>query len=211
MSWRVARSLDNLLDEVNTAAPNRSKASDGSIGDPAHAARVSDHNPNPAGVVRARDYTHDPAGGLDCNLLAAFLADLLGEHPALASGAYIIWNNQIISRDRIDEGWRPYSGSNPHTKHLHLSVATAASGYDSAAPWGWGTEGDDMSQYAEQLDRIEKKLTDLAVAEATRAKDQRKAIRQQAEAIRKRLRQDAVTVDDIATDVDTLIDMVADE
>lgn len=144
MSWRVARSLDTLLDEINERAPERSKISDGSIGDPAHSSRVSDHNPNAAGVVRARDYTHDPAGGLDCNDLARFLADLLGEHPALSSGAYVIWNRRIISRDRITEGWRPYTGSNPHDHHLHLSVATAATGYDSTASWGWLTEGDDM-------------------------------------------------------------------
>ncbi|WP_377324770.1 hypothetical protein ACFJIY_07705 [Pimelobacter simplex] len=137
MTWRTAHSLDVVLAEINAHAPNRSKISDGSIGDTAHSARTSDHNPNKAGVVRARDFTHDPHGGLDCNVLAARLADMLraGTHPALGSGAYIIWNRTILSRDRIAEGWRPYSGTNPHTKHLHLSVATKASGYDSTVPW----------------------------------------------------------------------------
>lgn len=137
MTWRIARSLDVLLAEINAHAPNRSKLSDGSIGDPAHAARTSDHNPNKAGVVRARDVTHDPHSGLDCNVLAARLADMLraGVHPALGSGAYIIWNRQIISRDRIGEGWRFYDGVNPHVKHLHLSVTTAAKGYDSTTAW----------------------------------------------------------------------------
>jgi len=42
MSWRLARSLEPLRNEVNAAAPNRSKASDGTIGDTAHSSRASD-------------------------------------------------------------------------------------------------------------------------------------------------------------------------
>jgi hypothetical protein len=140
--WRVARSLDVLLDEINAAAPLRSKISDGSIGDAAHATRSSDHNPwvrfGGYGIVRARDFTHDPARGLDCNKLAEALAALVavGGHPACRSGAYIIWRSRIFSFDRRQEGWRPYSGSNPHDKHLHLSVATDPIGFDSSLPWG---------------------------------------------------------------------------
>ena len=136
MTWRVARSLETLLTEINAAAPNRSKVSDGSIGDPAHSSRVSDHNPNALGVVRARDFTHDPANGLDCNVLAERLAELLGKHPALRSGAYLIWRGRIVSANRIAEDWRPYTGSNPHDKHCHVSVTTSAAGYDSTEPWG---------------------------------------------------------------------------
>lgn len=137
MTWRVAYSLDTLLAEINTAAPKRDKAADGSIGDAAHSARASDHNPNVYGAVRARDFTHDPAGGLDCDDLAAHLWGRLGRHPALGSGAYIIWQRRIVSTDRLAEGWRAYTGSNPHDHHLHLSVATSPSGYDSRAPFGW--------------------------------------------------------------------------
>lgn len=140
MSYREARSLATLLSEVNAAAPRRNKASDGWIGDAAHATRTSDHNPwvrvGGLGVVRARDFTHDPAGGLDCHKLADALVRLLGRHSALGSGAYLIWNRRIISTDRIREGWRPYTGSNPHTQHLHVSVSIEAAGFDSTAPWG---------------------------------------------------------------------------
>lgn len=131
-----ARSLDTLLAEVNRAAPNRSKASDGGIGDPRHRKTKSDHNPNGAGVWRARDFTNDP-GDFSAQALAHHVAGMLGKHPALGSGAYVIWNRQIISADRLDEGWRPYSGVNAHTKHVHVSVATAAKGYDSQASWNW--------------------------------------------------------------------------
>ena len=140
MTWRVARSLDVLRDEINAAAPNRSTASDGSIGDAAHASRSSDHNPwvtnNGVGIVRARDFTHDPQGGLDCNVLAERVRQLALEgHPALGAGAYIIWNRAIASAT-YGWRWRPYNGSNPHDKHLHVSVSLAAIGYDSTRPWG---------------------------------------------------------------------------
>lgn len=139
MTWRTAHSLGVVLDEINAHAPRRSKISDGSVSSDVHKKQNpdSDHDPDAAGVVRARDFTHDPAGGLDCNDLAELLAAMLrlGRHPALGSGAYVIWNGRIISRARIGEGWRRYTGSNPHTKHLHLSVATAPSGYDSSMAW----------------------------------------------------------------------------
>lgn len=132
---RQAYSLDTMAAEVNAHAPRRSKISDGGIGDAAHSSRTSDHNPNAAGVWRARDVTHDPAGGLDAADFARRVAAQLGKHPALGSGAYVIWNRRIISTDRLGEGWRVYTGSNPHDKHCHVSVATHASGYDSRAPW----------------------------------------------------------------------------
>ncbi len=43
MSWRLAKSLVSLRNELNTAYGGRSKVSDGSIGDLAHSSRVSDH------------------------------------------------------------------------------------------------------------------------------------------------------------------------
>jgi hypothetical protein len=127
VSWRVAASLDQLLAQLNARAPSRSKASDGSIGDAAHAGRASDHNPwlTVAGqrLVTARDFTHDPAGGLDCDDLAAALVASRDERIK-----YVIWNRRILSGaggpDRWT--WRPYHGKNPHTHHLHLSVVADA-------------------------------------------------------------------------------------
>lgn len=132
---RQARSLDVLLAEINARAPRRSKASDGGLGDQAHASRTSDHNPNAAGVWTAYDFTDDPAGGLDGSQLAQLLKDRLGTHPALKSGAYIIHNARICSFDRRGEGWRQYTGANDHTKHVHLSVSADPAGYDSVRPW----------------------------------------------------------------------------
>lgn len=146
MSWRTAYSLDALLDEINASAPGRSKAADGSIGDTAHSSRASDHNPNPAGVVRARDFTHDPTGGFDAHTFAEAVRLLgIAGHPALGPGAYVISRGRIASAT-YGWAWRTYSGSNPHDHHTHVSVATAAAGYDSTAHWGV-TQEDTMPNY----------------------------------------------------------------
>jgi hypothetical protein len=145
MVWRVATSLNVLLEQLNAIAPHRSKESDGSIGDAAHATRDSDHNPwYGPGIVTARDFTNDPAGGLDCHWLAAAL---------VRSGdgriKYIIWNRKIWSGG----SWRNYTGVNPHTKHLHLSVVASAAA-DDPRPWNLGATQpveDDMSERAEAL------------------------------------------------------------
>lgn len=128
---RIAKSLDTLRTQVNTQYPNRKKGSDGWIGDPAHAARVSDHNPNSAGVVCALDITHDPASGMDSYKLAEILKANKDRRIK-----YVISNKKIFSNDWI---WRPYTGSNPHSQHIHVSVGP---NYDDPSPWvlsGTGT------------------------------------------------------------------------
>lgn len=134
MAWRLARSLATLLAEVNQRWPERDRSSDGTIGDPAHAARTSDHNPNAAGVVRAADF--DSSGGVG-RTVADHVRSLgaRGIHPALGHGAYVIFDRRIASADRAWT-WREYSGSNPHTTHVHVSVSSNAAGYDSSTGWG---------------------------------------------------------------------------
>jgi hypothetical protein len=134
MTWRVAFSLDKLLRQLNAMAPWRSKASDGSIGDARHATQNSDHNPwfalKGQPLVTARDFTHDPANGLDCNWLAETLVSNRDSRIK-----YVIWNGRIIDSrpGRNPWKWMPYHGANPHTKHLHLSVMNNASADDSRA------------------------------------------------------------------------------
>lgn len=136
MKYYRAKSLTTLLNEVNARAPKRDKASDGWIGDASHAAAKSDHNPdyNRGGVVRAMDIDHDPANGCDAGVLANQIAKMLGKHPALGSGAYVIYNRRIVSTDRLKEGWRLYFGVNAHKAHVHVSVGQR--GYDSTEKWG---------------------------------------------------------------------------
>lgn len=132
MAWRVAKSLDVLLKQLNERYPGRSTASDGSIGDAAHQATKSDHNPNPKGVVHARDFTHDPDGGLDIAELAQAL--VASRDPRIK---YIIVNAKIISGDAGPSPWVPrdYKGVNAHRHHLHLSVKDTPALYDDTTPW----------------------------------------------------------------------------
>lgn len=140
MDWRLAYSLVQLRDQVNAQWPNRSKASDGTIGDPAHAATASDHNPY-KGVVTAMDLTHDPAHGFDAHALADRL--IVNRHPNLK---YIISNSRIAGAFSNWQ-WRPYSGTNPHNKHIHISVGVGPDGY-SVQPFddktNWSINGGSM-------------------------------------------------------------------
>jgi hypothetical protein len=146
-TWRLAQSLVVLRNEVNVYAPKRKKTYDGTIGDQAHAARASSHNPNKYGVVTGMDITHDPAGGMDCAVLFEYLRT--HPHPELR---YVIFNRKVARRSN---GWKvtAYTGANPHTGHLHATVGTGTDGnplppYDSTASWGIAAMGkeEDMNE-----------------------------------------------------------------
>ena len=125
----MARSLEVLRDEIRAVHPGTTIWT---IGDEHHV--VSDHRPNAAGVVCAIDVLGDK--GLD---LAAFAEHLRKtNHKAVK---YVIFNRRIWSKARSGEGWRPYSGDNPHTSHVHISVGVGPDGqstgpYDDESPWG---------------------------------------------------------------------------
>lgn len=131
-SWRLARSLEVLREQVNELYPGRDKASDGTIGDAAHAATVNDHNPDKNGVVAAIDITHDPEKGLDIEQLAASLMQSRDTRIK-----YIIFNHKIVVPSSVT-GWsaRAYNGGNPHITHMHLSVN--AENYDVVSKWKLG-------------------------------------------------------------------------
>jgi len=139
ISWRVAKSLLRLREQVNARAPNRNKLSDGTIGDANHASRSSDHNPwvpdgTNKGVVTAMDVTHDPAGGFDANAFAESLRNAKDTRVK-----YIIWNGQIANSSAVGAAkpfaWRPYTGKNKHDHHIHISVKSESAFYDNAADW----------------------------------------------------------------------------
>lgn len=137
MAWRNCVTSNVLVGQVNSKWPNRDKASDGTIGDAAHATRVSDHNPwmivDGVGVVRARDIDKD---GVDLSWMFEELRKLGAQgDPRLAGGGYLIWNRRITTPDFTK--WVPYYGSNPHDKHGHVSFSRNRGGFDSSSPYGF--------------------------------------------------------------------------
>jgi hypothetical protein len=96
------------------------------MGDAAHQQRKSDHNDG-----NAFDLTHDPLHGVDCDVLSR---QVINDQRV----TYVIWDHQIYNRDRAAEGWRPYTGPNPHTHHMHVSIRAASR--DNLAPWPWSAE-----------------------------------------------------------------------
>lgn len=141
MAWpsnpRPARSLLTLREQIDALAPGRSRSSDGMIGDTAHKSRSSDHNAwvddGGVGVVTAIDITHDPHNGVDSGAIAEKLR--ASHDPRIK---YLISNKRIASAAQSPWTWRPYTGSNPHTQHFHLSVNSQKRLYDSTEPWPVG-------------------------------------------------------------------------
>ena len=136
--WRVAKSLERLRAQVNAAFPNRSTASDGTIGDIRHQSRESDHNPwivdAGIGVVTALDVTHDPAHGCDAGKLAEAIRASRDDRVK-----YIISNRRIANSQPVGAAaawaWRTYTGSNPHNHHCHISVKSDKAAYDDMKDW----------------------------------------------------------------------------
>ncbi len=130
MTFRLAKSLVTLRAQVDAAHPGRAKFNDGWIGDTAHQARKSDHNPNGAGVVQAVDFSHDPAHGFDSYAFADMLRQK--RDPRIK---YVISNSRIMSSSVNAWEWRPYSGADAHAHHVHISVSDNPARYDDDHSW----------------------------------------------------------------------------
>jgi hypothetical protein len=114
-----------VLRQATAISPGRKKASDGLLPSAAHIKQspTSDHN-----TGYAVDLTHDPESGVDCS-------DIFEKLKEDKRVNYLIFNKKIWSKDKARLGNRPYTGSNPHTKHLHISINN---GYgDDTSPWFW--------------------------------------------------------------------------
>jgi glycosyl hydrolase family 25 len=155
-SWVLVPCLISLRDEFNRLAPSRDKASDGSIGDAAHAGESSDHNPDETGTtpyedadrineVHAIDVDKDLTGSpLTMEQCVQIIA---ARHRSGADDRLqnVIFNRRIWSRSW---GWtqRDYTtGSNPHDRHAHFSARYTTEQENDTGPWGLLEEDDDMA------------------------------------------------------------------
>lgn len=131
MAWKLAPALAALISDVNDKWPLRSKAVDGTIGDASHSARKSEHNPNrepgddvPDGYVTAADITTE---GLNKQLL---LSTLKSDRRVW----YVIHDRKIWSRT-YGFKQQAYTGSNPHTSHIHVSLVQTKAACNDTSAW----------------------------------------------------------------------------
>lgn len=135
-SWFLAPSLVGLRDEINRRWPGRDKSSDGAVGDTSHAARKSSHNPlwsapgKWSGVVRAIDVDSNGRPGVRTPIVDALLGATIGDPRVW----YVIWNRTIWSRT-TDWKPKPYTGSNPHDHHVHVSLMETTKAWADTSVW----------------------------------------------------------------------------
>lgn len=118
--------------------PDRSQASDGICASSTHSAASpsSDHEPHVVyqgkGYATAVDLTDDKAAGCDADAWADWL--VATRDPRIK---YLIRNREMASSYATSKypawTWRPYTGTNPHSTHTHLSIKPEALFDDE--PW----------------------------------------------------------------------------
>ena len=176
--WRVVNGLQTLNAQLREryprAAPPATPATSwGSIADDAHSSS-SDHYPHfyqalgKTAVVCARDFPHAASLGMDAGPITEALR--LSRDPRIA---YVIFAGRIFSSTTQPWVWRPYSGSDGHWTHFHVSTVHTAAADDSrpwALPGATQTPSGAAEMNAEEravLDQIERVVT----AMCTRAGD----------------------------------------
>jgi hypothetical protein len=123
MSWKPVAGIVALRDQVNKRWPDRDKRSDGIVGDTAHQARPSDHNPDSRGLVHAIDIDEDLRGSKNDNVWLAdqIIAYARMKRPGSSRLKYVIYENQIASGTHGDHFWTWRGDNYDHTIHMHIS------------------------------------------------------------------------------------------
>lgn len=124
----LAPSLVQLRRELRREFPKRDTRTDGWLGDPAHQARRSEHNPDAKGMVHALDIDTEP--GMTEAEKRRLLRELIGDPRVW----YVIHEGVIWSSTY---GWkaRRYTGENPHNGHIHVSIRLAAAAEKDTKAW----------------------------------------------------------------------------
>ena len=135
-TWTLAHNLVVRMNAAKTCYPG---IVIGEIGDTAHQAEQSDHNPDARAIVHAIDFM-TPAGTPHA---VAILAWLLSSPADLE---YVIHNHVIYARYQKPP-WTgtPYTGSDPHTNHIHASGKHGTVGKNAATGTGYDTAAEAMT------------------------------------------------------------------
>ncbi|HKE66875.1 MAG TPA: peptidoglycan-binding domain-containing protein [Micromonosporaceae bacterium] len=121
----------------------------GWIGDAAHQAEHSDHNPDARGIVHAIDVMVRGSRAEAVVTWALLHPDDL---------EYVIHNRTIWTRSR---GFRPkqYHGTDPHTNHVHISGRHGSAGKDAATGTGYDAASELLTPAGTPLDIVKPAVT----------------------------------------------------
>jgi hypothetical protein len=132
-----------VLRQATALRPKRKKASDGLLPSAAHMVQSpnSDHN-----TGYAVDLTHDPKNDIDCVKLFIELQDD-------KRVKYLIFQGRIWSQTN---GVSKYTGSNPHNKHLHISIKEGH-GNDTSEWFPWLGKPKTVGKIVSKIQPLRKK------------------------------------------------------
>ena len=150
MAWVLIPCLKALFAEFDRIAPNRSRVSDGSIGDSEHSTHLSDHNPDETGKVPIHDADHiNEVHAIDVTTelnesdltMEKCVQHILSYCRRNSSDPlnedrlrYIIYNRRIWKAPNWVE--EVYTGtSDPHTGHAHFSAEYITSLESKTTTW----------------------------------------------------------------------------
>jgi hypothetical protein len=133
-AWKLTDGLSNLRSQLNAAFPNRDHESDGTIGDAAHQAEISGHNPDDTRGSKAAwngdSDTIPEVRAFDCDSdfrTSGVTAQKVVDHVRALPGVsgvirYMIYNRKMY---HVNNGYRPtaYNGASAHTEHIHFEGA----------------------------------------------------------------------------------------
>lgn len=120
MKPKLCKAGVQLREQFDDSFPDRDRASDGWAADLRHQSLKSDHNPDASGWVFAIDVDRDLSSKAKPDLMP-YVADQIRLCARKDKRIkYVIFNSRIASAKSLWR-WRRYTGTNPHTKHCHIS------------------------------------------------------------------------------------------
>lgn len=131
MAWFLVPPLVAFRSQLGEVAPNRDTESDGAVGNLAHQASASSHNPDETGSPEYDDHDgKDEVRAIDVDKdfnRPGLTAEMVVQHLVqMARDGKLWWIRYIIFNRRIwkaSAGWvtQEYNGPSPHDHHFHIN------------------------------------------------------------------------------------------